>query len=340
MRNVASTGGSRARTVRAFGCALFAAVGFAACDPGPTNNEPCASWSHAPADATWDANADDGTPVPLRLNLPLPLGLTTEVSQGNGGAYSHTGDAFWAFDFAVPEGTQVLAAAGGVVVWVRDDSELWGASEKFRNEANYVLIDHGGGLFSAYVHLAKDSVVVVPGDKVAAGDLIAQTGLSGQMTGPHLHFHVENVWGRTLPIRFYGPASGTCDVLPALGDQLVADAMLPFATGGASRLPPRAFDEDGVTALRGLPGRLYTIGTRYKLTAKTTLEGATEVFVLFLPPAGGAALFAKKFAVVRGQVSGVVTLDEIPPGHYGLAVVAGTGGRVSVPRSILVTVIE
>jgi hypothetical protein len=320
--------------------ALAFALSGDACMSTQALDGPCEAWADPPSESLWDANFVDGTPVPLRLNVPLAGGIEADVSQGNDGSFSHSGDQRWAYDFDVPEGTPVVAAAGGVVVWVADASETWGATEAFRNFANYVLVDHGGGLYSAYVHLAKDSVLVVAGDVVDAGQLLGRTGMSGQMTGPHLHFHVENVWGRTLPVRFFSPTSGECDAWPAEGDHLVSNGFHAFGTDRESWIPAGTFAEDGVVELRGFPARLYERGTRYGISGATTLTGATEVFVLFLPPEGGTAKFAKKFVVTEGRFAGTLEIDDVPPDRYGVAVVAGTGDRVAVPRSVLSSVVE
>jgi murein DD-endopeptidase MepM/ murein hydrolase activator NlpD len=50
----------------------------------------------------------------------------------------------------------------------------------------------GGGRYGFYAHLQRGSVLVKPGDKVTAGQLMAKLGNSGNSSGPHLHFHVMN----------------------------------------------------------------------------------------------------------------------------------------------------
>ena len=55
---------------------------------------------------------------------------------------------------------------------------------------NAVVIDHGNGEFSAYVHLAPGSVRVTAGDRVSSGQVIGKLGSSGNSTEPHLHFQV------------------------------------------------------------------------------------------------------------------------------------------------------
>jgi murein DD-endopeptidase MepM/ murein hydrolase activator NlpD len=86
----------------------------------------------------------------------------------------HTG-----VDIIASPGTQVVAAAGGVVSGV----------EFHPDYGNTIDVDHDNGLTSRYAHLLKSSVKV--GDVVMKGQSIAQVGNTGRTTGPHLHFEVR-----------------------------------------------------------------------------------------------------------------------------------------------------
>lgn len=101
-------------------------------------------------------------------------------------------------------GVNVLAAVAGKVLRVRDSEtdilktadEIKTIKENTRECGNGILVDHGNGLNTIYCHLKQGSVVVKPGQKVRAGDKIAQVGQSGLAEFPHLHFGVlweENV---------------------------------------------------------------------------------------------------------------------------------------------------
>lgn len=81
-------------------------------------------------------------------------------------------------DFALAPGTPVPAANAGKVL----------AAEPFVLTGNVVLLDHGQGLLTAYMHLSEFRVK--PGDTVARGDIIGLTGNTGRSTGPHLHWSV------------------------------------------------------------------------------------------------------------------------------------------------------
>lgn len=82
-------------------------------------------------------------------------------------------------DFAAPSGTAILAAYDGKVVGAAYNSSM----------GNYVMIDHGDGLYTIYMHASK--LYVSNGQTVSKGDQIAAVGSTGRSTGPHLHFSVR-----------------------------------------------------------------------------------------------------------------------------------------------------
>ncbi|GJQ62026.1 MAG: hypothetical protein SCALA702_10790 [Melioribacteraceae bacterium] len=83
-------------------------------------------------------------------------------------------------DIAAMTGTPVYAMADGVVRLAADD---------FYYSGNFILLDHGQGLNSVYLHLSKKDVK--DGDKVKKGDKIGEIGSTGRVTGPHLHWGVQ-----------------------------------------------------------------------------------------------------------------------------------------------------
>lgn len=80
-------------------------------------------------------------------------------------------------DIAVPTGTPVVAPAAGIVTFAQPDLYLTGGT---------VLIDHGFGLSSNFLHLSKLAVRV--GQRVQQGQVIGRSGMSGRASGPHLHW--------------------------------------------------------------------------------------------------------------------------------------------------------
>src|SRR5215467_5169690 len=86
----------------------------------------------------------------------------------------HTG-----LDFRVSTGTPIHATNGGTVILARS----------LYFEGNCVIIDHGQGLLTIYMHLSE--IKVKEGDTVEAGDLLGMSGGTGRATAPHLHFAVR-----------------------------------------------------------------------------------------------------------------------------------------------------
>ena len=109
---------------------------------------------------------------------PLPGRVTSDFGMRTHpitGKYKlHTGT-----DVAGTAGAPIRAASSGVVV----EAE-WEAGN-----GNTVTIDHGDGVITRYAHTSQ--MLVEPGERVGAGDVIARVGSTGLATGPHLHFEVR-----------------------------------------------------------------------------------------------------------------------------------------------------
>jgi murein DD-endopeptidase MepM/ murein hydrolase activator NlpD len=93
-------------------------------------------------------------------------------------------------DLAVPSGTAVVSAAAGSVIYAG-----W-----MGGYGNLVVIDHGGGISTAYGH--NTSITVGTGQQVAQGQLIAYSGNTGNSTGPHVHFEVRVNGGAVDPLGY------------------------------------------------------------------------------------------------------------------------------------------
>ncbi|MEU6544450.1 M23 family metallopeptidase [Streptomyces sp. NPDC046859] len=94
-------------------------------------------------------------------------------------AHKHSGQ-----DFAVPSGTQVVAAHGGTVVKAGGNGAGDGPAY-----GNAIVIKHGNGTYSQYAHLSRIEVRI--GQVVKTGQEIAKSGNTGNSSGPHLHFEIR-----------------------------------------------------------------------------------------------------------------------------------------------------
>jgi murein DD-endopeptidase MepM/ murein hydrolase activator NlpD len=136
-----------------------------------------------------------GTVLATGVTMPATAGATfvkplthSWISQGFGctsfsfepidlacpGGHWHSG-----IDLAAARGTPVMATLPGVAT----------AIVSATGYGLHVIINHGGGLSSLYGHL--NTVIVLSGDYVEAGQVIGTVGSSGNATGPHLHFEIR-----------------------------------------------------------------------------------------------------------------------------------------------------
>jgi len=113
-------------------------------------------------------------------------------------------------DLGVPLGTRVYAVNDGKVV----------LASKLANYGKTLIIDHGLGIFSLYLHLSNFEVSL--GEIVRRGQIIGLSGSSGYSTGPHLHFSIRDGKSRVDPILFIKTTKKTEDtVLASIGRALL-----------------------------------------------------------------------------------------------------------------------
>nr|WP_241229790.1 M23 family metallopeptidase [Tsuneonella rigui] len=111
------------------------------------------------------------------------------IYRGEPAAY-HSG-----LDIAPGAGVPYVAPADGVVVLA--------ATSPFTLEGNLLIIDHGMGLNSAFLHSSR--LAVKEGDVVKQGQLLGYTGATGRATGPHLHWSIKWQDARLDPLLFLPP---------------------------------------------------------------------------------------------------------------------------------------
>ena len=96
-------------------------------------------------------------------------------------------------DIGAGTGADILAAAGGEVV----------ISTYSYSAGNYIMIDHGGGVSTVYMHCSQ--LLAQAGDQVSQGQVIAKVGSTGYSTGPHLHFGIRSDGSYVNPLSHVSP---------------------------------------------------------------------------------------------------------------------------------------
>ena len=155
---------------------------------------------------------------------PFALAQSFTVTQAPPDAITHVDPASrHAIDIAMPVGTAVHAAREGTVINVAHKFFRGGLQIERSDEANFVQVLHDDGTNAVYAHLQMDTIRVRPGQRVARGEYIANSGNTGFSGGPHLHFVVLRNAGlrsESLPVTFAGP--GGAAIVPRSGRALGA----------------------------------------------------------------------------------------------------------------------
>lgn len=276
--------------------------------------------------ASSAAAASAQTPPRLGLPLECEIGETCFIQnyvdhrRGKGYQDYHCGfltnNGHSGTDFRLPNhaamarGVTVVAAADGVVRYVRDsmpDVDVRLVSHDAvtdRGLGNVVTIDHGGGWRTIYGHMRRNSVAVAKGQRVTTGQKLGLIGLSGLSEYPHVHFEVR--FGKRFIDPFVGLQTHTgCGAgsgalwQPETLEQLIYVPTFLIAAGFSDRPMSRPALQYGLyerTTLRRKLGGLYFAiflsglhkGDRYTLqltdingkalkTARGTLEKPAAV---------------------------------------------------------------
>lgn len=106
---------------------------------------------------------------------PVPSSKRLSSKFGIRGRRHHDG-----IDIAAPVGSHILASKSGKVIY---------AAQKIGGYGKMVIIKHENNVYSVYAHAKK--MFVSKGDSVDKGQVIAQVGMTGRTTGPHLHFEIR-----------------------------------------------------------------------------------------------------------------------------------------------------
>lgn len=125
-------------------------------------------------------------PCPASGRISSAFGDRSSPTEG--ASTNHKG-----IDIPAPSGSSIVAAADGKVV----------ISTYSYSAGNYIMIDHGGGLTTVYMHCSQ--LLVKEGETVKQGQTIAKVGSTGYSTGPHLHFGVRSGGSYVNPSGYVSP---------------------------------------------------------------------------------------------------------------------------------------
>ncbi len=137
------------------------------------------------------------TPVSLgNISFIWPCPSSSRITSQFGGRSSPTEGAstnHQGVDIGASSGSDILAAASGTVT----------ISTYSVSAGNYIMIDHGGGVSTVYMHCS--SLLVSAGEEVTQGQVIGKVGSTGYSTGPHLHFGVRANGAYVNPLQYVSP---------------------------------------------------------------------------------------------------------------------------------------
>lgn len=125
-----------------------------------------------------------------------PCPSSSRITSGFGGRESPTEGAssnHQGIDIGAPTGSNIVAAADGTVT----------ISTYSYSAGNYIMLNHGGGVSTVYMHCSQ--LLVSAGDTVKQGQVIAKVGSTGYSTGPHLHFGVRLNGSYVNPAKYVSP---------------------------------------------------------------------------------------------------------------------------------------
>lgn len=131
----------------------------------------------------------------LKGGLTWPCPASNRITSNFGKRSSPTKGASTyheGIDIGAPSGSTIIAAASGEVV----------ISKYSYSAGNYVMISHGSGIYTVYMHMSKRGVDV--GDEVSKGEKIGEVGSTGYSTGPHLHFGIRKNGKYVDPLTYVG----------------------------------------------------------------------------------------------------------------------------------------
>ncbi len=130
------------------------------------------------------------------ISFTWPCPSSSRITSGFGGRSSPTegaSDNHKGIDIGASTGSAIVAAASGTVV----------IAAYSYSAGNYVMVNHGGGVYTVYMHCSQ--LLVSEGQEVSKGQTIAKVGSTGYSTGPHLHFGIRTGGQYVNPSKYVSP---------------------------------------------------------------------------------------------------------------------------------------
>lgn len=251
--------------------------------------------------------------------LPYKHGKRVRVGQGNNGSGTHRG--INAIDFNLDIGDSIYAARSGLVVEVKEDSDIGGNGPKYEPYGNFIKVYHEDGTLGSYVHLVKNGSLVEKGDQINQGQFIGISGNTGWSSGPHLHFMVaqnRDFKNFTLPIKFlnyeeqlfiplesksyyaYHPGKPKFDVQDKFQEAEFEEKLVPSSLENKIEFDSEEYgeyvliyvDNGMATEMNGiLKLQLKNLISTKKLPYKFVVPANTRMYLLALRPDDGAESF-------------------------------------------------
>jgi murein DD-endopeptidase MepM/ murein hydrolase activator NlpD len=168
-------------------------LGTAPSSPSPSSGGTSSPKKLVPSEEILQGQYASGNVIPLAYNRAEPargvgpIGTLAQIDYYTSplAHFVQTQDihGYNAVDLAAPRGTPIMAAAAGTVIIARSGG--WNGGY-----GSYVVIDHPNGSQTLYAHMSR--VAAVPGEQVSQGQVIGYVGMTGDATGPHVHFEIRN----------------------------------------------------------------------------------------------------------------------------------------------------
>jgi hypothetical protein len=242
--------------------------------------------------------------------MPTLANERWRISQGPYGSYSHWGRSIHAYDIAPIDARYVAAMRPGTV-FAHDLG--YGQTPHLRIFGNYITLRHDDGEFSHYAHLKTGTFRVRTGDRVEAGQVLAEVGTSGYSFGRHVHVHITNspsISAQSLPFQFDQKPTGA----------LLTSTRKPAAAKPAPPTKPRW---TGALAFAGWWDKLLTVPRGSKLLeVRLGWDNQSHSFDLYLTSPSGQTIRPEKETI---------TIPTPQPGPRRVTVQATRGTDATLP---------